>query len=69
VEWISEREVVLLHADDVREVRPETELQREGDRHARLVAKDDVVLKPPADEPVARDGEGVLRKAVGGRVS
>ena len=69
MERVAEGEVVLLHADDVREVRLEVQLEREGDRRARLVAEHDVVLEPAADKAAARDREGILREAVDRRVA
>ena len=49
---VAEGEVVLLDADDVREVGSEVELDRERERRAGLVADDDVVLEAVADEAV-----------------
>ena len=44
VERVAEREVVLLHTDDVREIRAEIQLEDERERRARHVANEDVVL-------------------------
>ena len=69
VERVAEREVVLLDADDVREVGAELDLHREGDRSPGLVAEDQVVLEPMADEPVPRDREDVLSEPTDERVA
>ncbi|MCZ7590008.1 MAG: hypothetical protein M5U27_14370 [Gaiella sp.] len=69
MERVAEREVVLLHADDVREVGPEVELERERERCAGLVAQHDVVLEAVPHEAVTRDREDVQVEAVAGRVA
>ena len=65
---IAEGEVVLLDADDVREVGGELELQAEGHRLAGLVVDREMILHAVADEAPAHDGERVLGEAPGQRV-
>ena len=69
VQRVAEREVVLLHRQDVREVRAELEPELERDRLHPLVAHDDLVLHPVADEALALDREHVLRQVAGERVA
>ncbi len=69
VERMAECEVVLLDADDVREVRLEVQLEGEEEGGARHVAHDDVVLQPLAHEAMARDREDVLLERSDGRVA
>ena len=66
---VAEGEVVLLDADDVREVGPEVQLDGERERGARLVADDHVILEAVADEPVSCDREGVLLEPARERVA
>src|SRR6185312_1348529 len=69
VQRVAKREVVLLDADDVREVRPEVQLDGEGERGARLVADDHMILEAVANEAVSRDREGILVQTAGQRVA
>ncbi len=66
---ISEREVVLLHGDDVREVGAELEGELELEPIHALVADRDPLLEPGSDEPAAGDRERVARKSVQRRVA
>ena len=54
---VAEREVVLLHRQDVREVGRELDRQLEGERRPRVVRDRDPVLHPGADEPLPCDRE------------
>ena len=66
---VTEREVVLLDRDDVREVGADLELELERERLGALVAQDQVILHPLADEALAGDRERVLREARDDRVT
>ena len=64
VQRVAEREVVLLDADDVREVASRSPARgRSETGSVRLVADDHMVLHAVADEAVSRDRERVLRQA------
>jgi hypothetical protein len=63
VQRVAEREVVLLHRDDVREVGADEQLDGEGDGLGALVPHRDVVLHADADEALAHDREHVLLEA------
>jgi hypothetical protein len=63
---VAEGEVVALHREDVREVGAELDLDREGDRDHALVPEDDALGQSgAADEPLARDGDGVRLEVLG----
>ena len=64
-----EREVVLLHGEDVREVGADLELELERERLGALVAQDQVILHALADEALAHDRERVLREPGNDRVA
>ena len=66
---IAEREVVLLHGDDVREVGAELERELELEPVHALVAHRNPLLQPRAHEPPACDRERVARQAVERRVA
>ncbi len=66
---VAEREVVLLHRHDVREVGAELEAELERDGFQRLVLERDVVLHPVAYEAQARDRDLVLVEPAGQRVA
>ena len=66
---VAEREVVLLDGDDVREVGADLELELERERLGALVAEDQVILHPLADEALARDRERVLGEPRNDRVA
>ncbi len=61
---VSEREVVLFHRDDVREIRLRLEHELEVEPVDGLVAQRDLFLHPGAHEPLPRDRDGVAGEAV-----
>ena len=65
---VAEGEVVVLDREDVCEIVGELERQLERDRLHGVVVKDQPVLHPFPDEPVARDRDRVLLQLPGGRV-
>ena len=65
---VSEREVVLLDGEDVREVGADLERELELDGMRCVVHDDDVLLHAVADEAVAPDREHVLLEAACDRV-
>jgi hypothetical protein len=67
-EWIAEREIVLLDADDVCEIGAEVQLDGECQRRPGLVAEHEVILEPLTDETMPRDREGVLVEAARERI-
>ena len=60
---ITEREVVVLHGEDVREVRRDLELEVELDGLHPLVLHGERVLHPVADEALTPDRQHVLLQA------
>ena len=65
---VPEREVVILHGEDVREVGAELDPQVELDRFHALVHDRDRVLHPVPDEPLPADRQRVLRQTFRQRV-
>ena len=65
---VAEREVVMLHGDDVREVCFGLERDVDLEPLGALVAERDALLHSGADEALARDRDGVTWKAVRGAV-
>ena len=59
---VSEREVVVLHRDDVREVGGDVERDLEVELLHALVADAHALLHPGADEALAGDGDGIARQ-------
>ena len=66
---VAEREIVLLHGKNRREVGLELEPELERDRIHALVFEHDDVLHPLADEPLARDRHLVLPQAADERIA
>ena len=69
VRRVAEREVPLLHGEDVREVGAELDPDRQLERRHRLVLQHEVVLHAVADEALAADGDRVERQRVRQRVA
>ena len=65
---VTEREVVVLHGEDVREVARELDSHLELRRLHALVLDHDVILHPVPNEPVAGDCEDVVLEPAGRRV-
>src|SRR5712691_8497980 len=66
---VAEREVVLLHGKDRREVRRELEPELERDGIHALVLEHEDVLHPLSDEPLARDRHLVLAQSADERIA
>src|SRR4051794_8064912 len=69
VDRVPEREVVLFHREDVREVRGELEPELERHRLHALVDDNEVILHPLADEALPLDREHVLRQTACERIA
>ena len=56
---VTEREVVVLHRDDVREVRLGLQSRHDLERLRALVPERQALLHAGADEALARDRDGI----------
>jgi hypothetical protein len=65
---VAEREVPVLDGEQVGEVGADLHPHEKRDALGRLVLHDDAVLKPVADEALARDEQRVLRQRLRGAV-